>query len=286
MNRGSELIQKRKYKIEDGSDGGNGGDGGDGGDAAAAAAVEAAAAAAAEAEANKNKPSDREAELLREVMKRKESEKTLKIEAEAAKAKLAQFDGIDVEQIRTMLREKAEADQNKLIEKGEFERVRVQMVEQHGQEIEKVKGEATATTKQLSENLQAAMSQITELTIGRAFGDSSFVRDTLTLTPSKARVVYGSQFELQDGKIVAYDKPAGSATRTMLVNGSGEPMPFDQAIEKIVKDDPDHEHLIRSTMKPGAGSNNDPGAKPVVKVGSGRDRIVAAVQAGQLRMPK
>jgi hypothetical protein len=138
----------------------------------------------------------------------------------------------------------------------------------------------------LSSKLNDATALITDLTIGRSFGDSPFVRDTLTLTPSKARVVYGSHFELKDGSIVAYDKPAGAAQRTVLVDSQGNNLPFDQAIEKIVKADPDHEHMVRSKVRTGSGSKSDLEARAAAaKVGNGRDRISAAISGGALKLP-
>jgi hypothetical protein len=230
------------------------------------------------------KPTDREAELLKEVMKRKGSEQALKNDLNNLKGELKKFEGIDPEAVRALLAEKAERETAELEKRGEFDRVKQQMREQHQNELTTVKTTFEGQLTETQRALAAATSQITELTIGRAFGDSTFVRDTLTLTPAKARVVYGSHFELQDGKVVAYDAPAGSAQRTVLVDGSGEPLSFDQAIEKIVKADPDHEHLVRSKVKSGAGSNNDSTARTTPKVGSGRDRIAAAVASGALKL--
>ncbi len=274
MTRGFQLRQRQMF-TEDGGDEGEGAnpnpnstpnDGGNEGN-----------------EGKGSKPTDREAELLKEVMKRKDKEKTLSTQVSTLTEQLKQFEGIDPEAVRNLLAEKAQREQEELEKRGEFDRVKQQMKEQHQNELTNVKAGLESQLTETKAALEAATAQITELTIGRSFGDSAFVRDTLTLTPAKARVVYGSHFELQDGKVVAYDKPAGSAQRTVLVDAAGDPLPFDQAIEKIVKADPDHEHLIRSKVKPGASSNNDPSTRATPKVGSGRDRIAAAVANGALK---
>lgn len=276
MTRSVQLIRKRKYQDDDA--------------AATAAAAEAAAAeatAAAAAAADKSdKPSDKEAELLKEVMKRKGNEQTLKTELGTLKDQLKQFDGIDVAQVRALLQEKTDRERAELESRGEFDRVKQQIVEQHQAELTDVRTGFEGQVGTLSQQLAAATNQITDLTIGRSFGDSAFVRDTLTLTPSKARVVYGNHFELQGDKVVAFDKPAGAATRTMLVDSKGDSLAFDLAIEKIVKADPDHEYLIRSKVKTGSGSQNDPTTKVIPKVGAGRDRISAALTGGALNLPK
>lgn len=280
MTHGYKLVQR--FKFNDGADGGDGSNanddqntnppGGDGGNGNGD-----------DGQGNKPKPTDREAELLKEVMKRKDDLKSAKAEADALKNQLKKFEGIDLEQVQALLNEKAQREQAELEKRGEFDRVKEQMVTEHTKTLETVKGTYESQIAELSGKLNETTSVITELTIGRAFGDSGYVRDTLTLTPAKARVVYGSHFELQDGKVVAYDKPAGAANRTVLVDGMGEPLSFDAAIEKIVKADPDHEHLVRSKAKAGAGSKNDTDGKAAVKVGSGRDRIGAAIAGGALK---
>jgi hypothetical protein len=85
--------------------------------------------------------------------------------------------------------------------------------------------------------------------------------------------------------VVAYDKPAGATDRTVLVDGSGNPLSFDKAIERIVDADPDRDTLRKSKMRAGAGSNND-GGKPPVNIGSGRERIQAALAKGGLKLPQ
>lgn len=277
MTKGIKLLQRFKFKEDggDGDDGGNADGNGNTND-----------------DQNKpnddqgkggNKPTDREAELLREVMDKKGKITSLADEVNALKANLTKFDGIDLDQVQALLTEKTDRERRELEKRGEFDRVKEQMVAEHGTVVESLKTSYEGKVGELSTELSKATSLITELTIGRSFGDSPYVRDTLTLTPSKARVVYGSHFELQDGKVVAFDKPAGASERTVLVDGSGQPLAFDQAIEKIVKADPDHEHLVRFKGKPGAGSKSDSDTKPKVRVGSGRDRIGAAIASGALK---
>lgn len=254
--------------------------------AAAEKATADAATAAAAAAKGKSQPSDAEAALLKEVMDKKAALKTANQKAIDLEAKLKSFDGIDLVEITKLLADKKQAEQTDLEKRGEFDRVKQQMVEEHTKAMEALMTSSTTATSTLKSALDASTNQITELTIGRSFGDSPFVRDSLTLTPSKARVIYGAHFELADGVIVAYDKPAGSASRTQLVDGKGDPLSFDLAMEKIVGADPDKDHLLRSKMKSGAGSKSDSKIHEQVEVGSGRERIAAAIAAGALQLPK
>lgn len=260
--------------------------GGDGGDAAAAAAAEAERKAKEEAEKAKG-PTDAEAKLLKEVMEKKEALKKVNAEKAELAEKLARFDGVDLEAVKQLLAEKQERENAELERKGEWDRLKAQMAEQHKKELERLTGEATGKVSELSEKLSKREREIQELTIGRSFSESSFIRDSLTLTPSKARVVYGAHFDLVDGKIVGYDKPAGSAERTALVDGNGDPLAFEKAIEKLVELDPDRDQMLKSKIRAGAGSDNDSDAKKREKDKhlTGRDRILAGLKSGALKLP-
>lgn len=280
MTNGFKLVQRFKFE-EAGSENGEGAQGASDGNAPDPKNK----GGAPQGDNGGNKPTDREAELLREVMEKKDKIRSLSETVESLKTQLSKYDGINVDEVKALLQERQERERAELEKRGEFDRVKQQMIEEHKTQLTKLQQQMEGKVQELSAQLESANSMIRELTIGRAFSESSFVRDTLTLTPSKARVVYGSHFEVQDGKVVAYDKPAGEQNRTVLVDAQGEPLPFDQAIEKIVRADPDHDHLVRSTVKPGSNSRNDPGAKPESKVGKGRDRIGAAIASGALQKP-
>ena len=195
------------------------------------------------------------AELLKENMKRKEKERTLADQ-------LAQYGDIDPARARQLLEAeqaaenaRREAEQAELERRGEFDAVKKQMIEAHQAELAQ-RDERYAALE--SENT-ALKSQLVEMTIGASFSNSTFLRDKVLMTPAKARVVYGSHFEVgEDGSVVGYDKPAGHKERTVLVDGEGKPLPFESAIERIVRADPEADALMRSEAKQGAGSNTKP----------------------------
>jgi hypothetical protein len=258
--------------ADDGTGGGAGGSGGGGGsdDAAAKAAAEKEAAEKAAAEeaaraAAANKPTDAEAKLLKELMAHKEAARKAAEEAAAATLKLKEFEGIDPVKIKALLAEQEAAEHKRLEARGEYDRLVKQMGERHT-------AEKTALEKQVAEASraqQALQKQIADMTVGGAFAGSKFVADDLTLTPNKARVIYGSHFEFADGQVVGFDKPAGASERTKLVDAAGNPLAFDEALRKLVEADPDKDHLIRSKVRPGAGSStNNKGARQT----AGEDR--------------
>lgn len=101
---------------------------------------------------------------------------------------------------------------------------------------------------------------------------------------SKVRALYGTHFEFNDGQIVAYDKPAGAAERTMLVDGKGDPLSFEESIKKIIDADADRDQLIKSKTKPGAGSvTTGKGAPPKTETKTSIDKISSGLAVSLLK---
>lgn len=279
------MMKYREANNGEGNDlGGDGGAAKAAADAAAAAKVSADAQAAADAAAakgTKTGPTDEEAKLIREVMDKKTKLKDASDKIAALEATVKQFEGIDVEGVRALLAEKQSDETRKLEEKGQWDSLKKQMVEGH----EKEKGTLTAQlTAQLTET-ELLKKQIGDLTVGNAFNSSTFIKEDMTMPVGKARVLYGTQFEYQDGAVVAFDKPAGKADRAILVDAKGDPLNFEAAIKKIVEGDEDSAQLLKSKIKQGSGSKTvSKAASPNTSLDqpSGKDRIAAALSKGVL----
>jgi hypothetical protein len=246
------------------------------------AAAEAKRLADEQAEKDKKKgqPSDAEAKLLKEVMEKKDAIKKTQEALEAANKKLKDFDGIDPVEIRKLMDERKAAEEKKLAAQGEWEALKKQMNEAHQKDISAKHTEI----QELANKSKTLSEQIANLTVGNTFAHSKFIQEELALTTTKARVVYGAHFDYVDGKVVGFDKPAGEKDRTMLVDGKGEALAFEDAISKIVEADPDH--MLRSKAKPGAGSGTQSRGGKVPETQTkvtGRERIVEALKA---RKPK
>ena len=264
---------------EGGAKGGEGGEGGKGGSGEGAGA--GGAGEGGEGKGGDGKPSDAEAKLIKEVMDKKTKLKAAEEESAQLKARLAQFDGIDPEAVRALLKQQKDAETAQLEAKGEWGRLKEQMVSQHTQEVGTVKEQLTASQAEVS-RLQGV---IAELTVGNAFASSQFIKEDLTLPTSKVRVFYGNHFEFKDGQVVAFDKPAGAAERTMLVDAKGEPLKFEDALKKIVDGDPDRDQILKSKMKAGAGSKTTGKEPPAQKFEEPRgiSRISQALDKGGLK---
>ena len=188
----------------------------------------------------------------------------------ALQGSLKRFDGIDPDQVRTLLKQQRDAELAAAEAKGEFDKVKEMMAQQHQAELEGYKVKMTEF-----ENMVARLNgTVNELTVGAAFDGSNFIKENLVLTPSKARVIYGPHFESEDGKVVAYDKPRGQDGRTKLVDARGQTLGFEDAIKMLVEKDPDKDRLLKSSMKNGAGSKTtDAPPEQDQKEVFGRERI-------------
>ncbi len=228
------------------------------------------------------KPSDAEAALLKDVMKQKEARR----EAEKrAKELEEQFGGIDIDEYKAMLEErqtaaeaKKKAEEQAAIDRGDFDKVREQMATQHEQELDKVRTTLTTELEDTKAELAKAASMIEELTIGSSFDSSKTIREGTIYTPSKARRLYGDHFEVEDGKVIAYDAPRGAAERTKIVDGKGNPADFETAMMRIIEADPEKDEILVASIKPGASSKpgaGDPPKKDAPK--SSREKIMSGM---------
>lgn len=235
------------------------------------------------ADPSKTKPTDAEAKLLKEVMDKKTALRKTQQELDDVKNKLKDFEGLDAADIRKLVEERKALENKKLEEKGEWDRLKAQMADENKKAVDAVVEKLTAA-EQLAQSLSG---QIAELTVGNAFIGSGYIKEELVLPPSKARALYGSHFEFKDGAVVAYDKPAGSAQRTLLVDAQGEALSFEAALKKLVDADPDRDQITKSKVKSGAGSKSlEKGGAPNAafdEAPKGVDRIAAALKAGGIK---
>lgn len=272
--------QYLKYMTPAGDDGAAGGGGGEGNNDDKG-----------EGEDGKGRPSDREAQLLKESMGRKEKIGQLE-------ARLAEFEGIDPKAFREMQERLQAFDQKereqanaKLVEQGRFDEALAAMRAEHEGVLNQVRTQSSAELQaanqereQLMAQLSAYQAQIEDLTVGAAFGNSAFIREELVqaMNPERSRRLYGDHFDIVEGKVVGYDKPRGQDGRVPLVDKDGQPVSFDEAFKRVLSSQSDYETMIRSSAKPGAGSGtrDDKATDPTQKIGTGVNRITAALNKG------
>lgn len=255
----------------------------------AAADKEAADKAAAEKAAKSDDDDDDDDDVqdpklkkaIAESIKRKNKLREVTEANAALAAQLKKYENVDLEEVQRMLTAKKDAERKELENKGQFDKILEQIQADHAQTVSATQAELTARDQKLA----AMAAQIETLTIGSKFDASTFIRDEMTLSPRKARQLYGAHFDTnEDGTVVGYDLPRGSATRAPLVDGTGSPLAFDKAFRKIIEADADKETLLKAKQKPGASSGTGTPAKSEAPAdeSKGMNRILSAIQKGVL----
>jgi len=254
-------MQNRLLEQADGGEGG-GGAGGNGGSEGSDGSNSGSGG---------NGESDNDGDDVDGLKKKLESEKgeKQKVIAESMKRKdkindlserLKQFDGVDLDKYKDLIEkeEKAQEEAKKreledAEKKGQFDKIKAQMIEHHNEEIDGLKTELAASNAE-SEKLRG---QIVELTVGAEFSNSNFLTSETLLTGKMARRMFGDHFDVEDGKVVGYDKPRGAKDRAPLVDAQSNPVSFDKAIEKIISLEPNKDDFLKAKGKDGAGSKSN-----------------------------
>lgn len=230
-----------------------------------------------EEDAKKNKqPSDEEARLLKEVMQKKEKLDAANKEVERLTGLAKQLESLGgLDAITALVSAQKDAETKQLEAKGEWDRLKNRMAEEHTKVVKTLE---TSTADVLAK-LSAANAEIDNLTIGSAFSGSEYIKVDLLYTPTKMRALYGAHFDRVDGKIVGFDKPRGESNRTQIVDASGNAIPFEDALKKIVAADPDRDHMLRSKTKAGSGSGTRQGQQSTKVEQDSKDKIRAGLAA-------
>lgn len=216
---------------------------------------------------------DTEAKALKELMQWKAKAR----EAEKEKAELEKkYGSVDIEAAKEALRKAEEAETKELEKKGEYERLLAKQREAAEARIDSERKEKEALASRIAEMEQT----VNKLALGNSFANSRFIQENLALTPNKTQALYADHFEIEDGKVVAYDAPKGAANRTPIVDARGEAVPFEEAIAAIINADPDKDYLLKSNLKPGAGSKSaiDTAKDKKQQYTSSLDKLAAGVK--------
>lgn len=217
--------------------------------------------------------SDEAAKLLRDVMKHKDRAKQAEEQLNALKGALGD---LKPEDVAALVAQQKEQERLNLEKRGEYDRILEQVRTEHTKEKSTLSEQIEALKAQLNER----DSQIQEMTVGRAFSESVFIREQSKIPASIARKEFGNHVELIDGQVVVYDKPKGAADRTPLVDANGKYKAFEDAIAALYSAHPEAASLIKQKGKPGSGSGNlDTGKKVEAPkpVATGVNRIAQAL---------
>lgn len=136
-------------------------------------------------------------------------------------------------------------DQKKLIDAGEVEKVKAEAIKA----VEEKYAPVVEENKALKGELHGEK-------IGGAFTRSKFIAEKLAIPADLAQARFGSNFKLEDGKVVAYDQ---SGNKLYSKASPGNLAEFDEAFELLVDAYPYKDNILKGDVKGGGGAQNPGG---------------------------
>lgn len=160
---------------------------------------------------------------------------------EAAEANLAKFSGIsDPTKALEALDMMTKIDQKKLIDAGAVDQVKAEITKSFQAQLD----EANDRSQKLESQLYDSM-------IGGSFSGSKFITDKIAIPADMLQARFGQSFKVEDGKVVAYD---GTGNKIYSRAKPGELASFDEAMEFLVEQYPQKDHILKASGNQGTGS--------------------------------
>ncbi len=160
---------------------------------------------------------------------------------EAAEASLAKFAKIgDPAKALEALDMMTKIDQKKLIDAGAVDQVKADITKSFQAQLD----EAHNKNKTLESQLYDSM-------IGGSFTGSKFIADKIAIPADLLQARFGQSFKVEEGKVVAYD---GTGNKIYSRSKPGELASFDEALEFLVEQYPQKDHILKASGNQGGGS--------------------------------
>ena len=131
-------------------------------------------------------------------------------------------------------------DQKKLIDAGAVDQVKADITKSFQAQLDEATQRATTLEGQLYQEM-----------IGGRFSGSKFIADKVAIPADMLQARFGQSFKVEDGKVVAYD---GSGNKIYSRSKPGELAAFDEALEFLVEQYPQKDHILKASGNQGGGS--------------------------------
>lgn len=188
---------------------------------------------------------------------------------EAAEAKLKPFEGIsDPAAAKKALETIANLDAKKLVDAGDVEKVKAEAIKAVEEQYKPIVAERDALKTELYSEK-----------IGGAFARSKVIADKFVIPVDMVQARFGSNFKLEEGKVVAYDQ---NGNKVFSKSNPGELAGFDEALETLVASYPYKEHILKGTGGNGAGARGGTGGGDQGTKQMGRDEFTKLSPADQM----
>ena len=163
---------------------------------------------------------------------------------ESAESRLSAFAEIDPESAKKALSTVRNLDEKKLVDAGQRD-------EAVREAIKATEAKYTPVVKRV----EALEQQLHQEKIGGGFARSKFIADKVFVPTNMVQATFGSQFKLEDGRVVGYD---ASGNKLFSRAKPGEPADFDEALEMIIEAYPDKDRILKGNNATGSGATGRP----------------------------
>lgn len=169
--------------------------------------------------------------------------KGYKTRAQTAEGKLEAFGDMDPKAAKDALAKVANWGDKELIEAGKVEEIKAAVIKAKDEEYKPIVAENAALKGELHGEK-----------IGGAFARSKFIADKVAVPSDIVQARFGSNFKLEDGKVIAYD---ASGNKLFSRSKPGEPAEFEEALELLVDGYAHKDQILKGSG--GSGTGKRPG---------------------------
>jgi len=195
---------------------------------------------------------------------------------EALEARVTAFGDLDPAEARKALTTLKNIDQKKLIDADKVAQIKQEA-------IQPIQDQLNAALKEKD----ALTNQYATAQINASFAGSKFVKDNLAIPADMVQAAFARNFEWKDGVVVAKD-----GNGLPILNNSGAPASFDEALEKIVDQYPNKDAIMKGAGHSGSGAQPPNGSgKSTMKratfeslPGHERQKYAASVAKGEVTL--
>jgi hypothetical protein len=162
------------------------------------------------------------------------------------------FEGLDPEAARKALETVGKIADGKLIDSGKVDEVRNAVGKTYEEKIAAMTGVHTSELAKMKAENEALAGHLNTEIIGGNFARSKVIQEKLAIPADLVQAAFGKAFKVVDGKLVAVD---ASGNTMYSRNRPGEVANFDEALEMLVDQYPNRDHILKASGASGSGAS-------------------------------
>lgn len=190
--------------------------------------------------------------LNKEAQTHREAKEGAESRVKELETQVKVFEGLDPEAARKALDTVSKISDGKLIDSGKVDEVRNAVGKTYEEKIAAMTTTHTSELAKMKEQVESLNGHLNSEIIGGNFARSKVIQDKLAIPADMVQAKFGSQFKVVDGKLVA----VGADGNTLYSrNRPGEVANFDEALEMLVDQYPNRDHILKASGASGSGAS-------------------------------